>query len=172
MWWFTFLESLMECTSLWVGTNQWNKQSGSSSLNTGAEKEIEILIILVNEFNWCSLISAASDIFKHMFLFIENFLLLLELSVIICAHSVLIIFRKFSENSFMHKCLSGIQFNNIFCTAERIQHLLNTDTFNSKLLIIINHSFRSLNLADISLLMNSPTNLKLQRRHPFPCAVK
>ena len=153
----------MKCTLLWVGTNWWSRQSGSSPLNTGAEKGIEIFIIFVNKYNQHLSVSAASDAFKHMFSFIKNFLLSLKLSVIICAHSALTVFRRFSEGSFTHKHLLSIQLNNIFCTVERIWHLLNTDAFNSKLLMIINCSFRLLNLANISLLVNLLTNLKLQR---------
>ena len=46
--------------------------------------------------------------FKHMFLFIENFLLLLKLSVIIHAHSALAVFERSPEGSPVHKYLSGI----------------------------------------------------------------
>ena len=98
----------MEYTLLWVGINQQNRQSSSSSLNTDAEKEIEILIICVNKFSQHLLISAAFNIFKHTFLFIENFLLLLELNVIICAYSALTVFKRFSEDFLVHKCLSDI----------------------------------------------------------------
>ena len=157
----------MKCTLLWIGTNWQSRQSDSSPLNTDAEKRIKIFITFINEFNWCLSISAAFNMFKYIFLFIKNFLLLLELNIIICTHSVLAVFRRFLEDSFIYKHLSGIQLNNIFFTAERIQHLFNINTFNSKLLMIINHSFRPLNLADINLLMNSSVNLKLQKRHSF-----
>ena len=172
MWSSTFLKSLTECTLLWVGTNQWSRQSGSSPSDTNAEREVEVFITLVSEFSWCSPISAAFSIFKHMFLFIKNFLLLLELSVNIHAHSVLAVFRRFSEDSLMHKHLLSIWLNNISCTAERILHLLNIDTSGSKLPIIINYSFRFFNLTDTSLLMNPSANLKLQRRCSFQYTVK
>ena len=172
MWSFTFLESLMECTLLWVGTNQQSRQSGSSLLNTGAEKGIGVLIMLVNEFSWCSSISAAFSTFKHAFLFIENFLLLLKLNVNICTHSALAIFKRFPKGSSVYKYLSSIWLNNTFCTAGRILHLLNTNASNSKLSMIIDCSFRPFNLADISLLMNPLTSLKLQRRHSFQHTVK
>ena len=127
MWSFTFFESLTECTSLWIGINQQSRQSGSSPSDTDAERRIKVFIIFINEFNWHSSISAAFSTFKHMFLFIENFLLSLKLGVIICTHSALTVFRRFSKGSLIYKHLSGIQLNNIFCTAKRILHLFNAD---------------------------------------------
>ena len=167
MWSFIFLENLMECTLLWVDTNQQSRQSGSSPLNTGAERGIEILIALVNKFSQHSPISATSDVSKHIFLFIENFLLSLELGVIIHAHSTLTVFEKFSEDSPAHKCLPGIQLNSTSCAAGRILCLFKTDTSDNKLPMIINHSFRPFNLADTGLLVNPLISLKLQRRYPF-----
>ena len=110
--------------------------------------------------------------FKHAFLFIKNFLLLLELSVIICTHSALTVFKKFSENSLTHKYLSSIQLNNIFCAAKRILCLFNINTSGSRLSMVINCSFRPFNLADTDLLVNLPVNLKLQRRCSFQYAVE
>ena len=172
MWWFTFLKSLMEYTSLWVGTNQQSRQSGSSPLNTDVKEKVEIFITLVSEFNQHLSISAVFSTFKHIFLFIKNFLLQLELSVIIHTHSALAVFERFSEDSLTHKYLSDILLNNIFCTAERILHLFNINAPDSKPSMAINCSFRSLNLANINLLMNLSANLKLQRKHSFQHAVK
>ena len=135
-------------------------------------KKIKILITLINEFSQHSSISAIFSTFKHTFLFIKNFLLSLKLSVIICTHSALAIFRRFSKNSLTHKHLSNIQLNNIFCTAGKIQYLFNINTFNNKLSMIINHSFRLLNLTDINLLMNSSASLKLQKRCSFQHTMK
>ena len=102
-----------------------------------------------------------------MFLFIKNFLLLLKLDVIIHTHSALIVFRKFLKPFLIYKYLSGIQLNNIFCIVERILHLFNTDTSDSRLLIIILYLLKFLNLEDINLLINLLINLKLQKRHSF-----
>ena len=157
----------MKYTLLWVNTNQQSRQSGSSPLNTDVKKEIKILIMLISEFNQHSLISAASNAFKYVFLFIKNFLLQLELGVIIYAHSALTIFRRFSGGSLTHKCLSGILLNNTFCAAERILYLLNVDAPDSKSSMAINCLFRPLNLANTGLLVNSSASLKLQRKHSF-----
>ena len=172
VWLSTFFESLIKYTLLWVGINWWSRQSNSSPLDTDAEKGIEFLIVFVNKFSWCSLISTAFNTFKHKFLFIENFLLLLKLSVIIYAHSALIIFKRFVKGSSVHKCLSDIWLNNIFCAAERILHLFNADASDSKLLMIIDCSFRLFNLVDTDLLINLPASLKLQRRYSFQHIVK